>query len=54
MQKLIDAYRRDPSLTNAQRIRSYERKHMMSTALLSPADADLVADAIHHANTGGH
>ena len=53
MQKLLNTYRDDPTLKNAQKIRAYERKHPMSRVLL-PLDYDnLLADAIFHANNGG-
>jgi hypothetical protein len=51
MNKLISAYRVTPTLKNAQKLRAYERSHPMAVCMLSRADADLVADAIHHANT---
>jgi len=51
MAKLLNAYRASPTLNNARKIRAYERKHSFSVCLLSPADQDLVANAIHHANT---
>ena len=51
MKKLIDAYRAKPTFKNAQRVRAYERAYGYCICLLSPADADLVARAIHHANT---
>jgi hypothetical protein len=53
MTKLLAAYRANPSLANAQKVRAYERKHPFALTLLSRDDADLVADAIHRAN-GGH
>jgi hypothetical protein len=52
MQKLLDAYRATATFKLAQKIRSHERKHQMATCLLSKEDSDLLADAIHHANTG--
>ena len=51
MNKLIASYRASPSFKLAQKIRAYERKHMMSITLLSREDQDLVRTAIHHANT---
>jgi hypothetical protein len=52
MSKLLNAYRTDQSLKNAQKLRAYERSHPMAACLLIAADADLLADAIHHANRG--
>ncbi len=52
MTKLIETYRADRSIKNAQKLRAYERKHMMAACLLTPEDADLLADAIHQANKG--
>ena len=52
MTKLLNTYRATPSLANAQKLRSYERKHPMAACLLVREDADLLADAIHHANKG--
>jgi hypothetical protein len=51
MQKLLNAYRANPTFKNAQRIRAYERAHMMSLCCLSVEDQNMVATAIHHANT---
>jgi hypothetical protein len=52
MTKLLTAYRAAPTLKNAQKIRAYTRNHPMISCLY-PADADLVATAIHHANREG-
>lgn len=49
MLKLLNAYRANPTLENAQKIRAYSRKHPFSTCF---ADYDTLADAIHHANAG--
>ncbi len=50
MTKLIEVYRADRSLKNAQKLRrAYERKHQMAVWLLTKEDADLLADAIQHA-----
>ena len=51
MTKLLTAYRTAPTFKNAQKVRAYERAHMMVVCCLSAADQALVADAIHHANT---
>jgi hypothetical protein len=53
MTKLLNTYRAAPTLKNAQKVRAYERAHPMAVCLLSKADADLVADAIHQANVEG-
>lgn len=50
MLKLLNAYQADRTIKNAQRIRSYERKHPMCACMLDSTESDLVADAIHHAN----
>jgi hypothetical protein len=52
MTKLLAAYRSAPTLKNAQKVRAYDRCHQMAACLLSREDADLLADAIHHANKG--
>jgi hypothetical protein len=51
MSKLLNTYRAAPTFKNAQKIRAYERKHMMAVVCLPKEDQDLVATAIHHANT---
>lgn len=51
MQKLLIAYRAKPTFANARKVRAYERSHPMALCLLTRDDANLVADAIHHANT---
>jgi hypothetical protein len=53
MGKLVCAYQANKSVRNAKAIRDYSRKHPMAVCMLSKADADLVADAIHQANTEG-
>ena len=50
MSKLIQKYRSEPSIKNAQKLRAYERSHPMAVCMLSREDADLLADAIHQAN----
>lgn len=52
MQKLLNAYKADRSLKNAQKIRVYDRAHPMASCLFAVVDQDLIADAIHHANVG--
>lgn len=52
MTKVLNAYRTNPTLANAQKVRAYERKHPMAACMLTREDADLLADAIHHSNKG--
>jgi hypothetical protein len=53
MTKLIAAYRAAATVKNAQKLRAYERSHPMAVCMLTREDADLLADAIHHANREG-
>lgn len=53
MQKLLIAYAADPSVKNAVKLRTYDRAHPMARCMLSVDDADLLADAINHANREG-
>lgn len=50
MTKLLNAYRANRTDANARKVRAYERAHPMARCMLSAADLDLVADAIHQAN----
>jgi hypothetical protein len=50
MRKLINAYRADKSLKNAQKIAVYERKHPFCRLMLSIEDDDLVAEALRQTN----
>jgi hypothetical protein len=52
MLKLLNTYVAKPTLDNAKRIRDYDRKHPMASCMLSPAESNILADAIHHANKG--
>jgi hypothetical protein len=52
MNKLLIAYRANPTFKLAQKIRAYDRSHPFAACLLVPADADTLADAIHCANVG--
>jgi hypothetical protein len=52
MNKLLTAYRANPTFKNAQKLRAYERAHMMAVCMLSRDDQNLLADAIYHANQG--
>ena len=51
MLKVLAQYRANPTFANARKVRAYERSHPMCMCMLSRDDADLVATAIHHANT---
>lgn len=53
MRKLLDAYRTNPTLKNAQKLKAYERAHHMAVCLLTREDAEVVYAAIAHANRGG-
>lgn len=52
MFKLLTKYLDRPTLANAQKVRAYERSHPMAVCMLTPAEQDHVANAIHHANSG--
>lgn len=52
MRKLLEAYRANPVLKNAQAIRAYDRKHPMAVCMFDVKDGDAIADAIWHANKG--
>lgn len=52
MRKLIEKYRANPTYKMAQKIRAYDRAHMMSTSLLTEDERAIWATAIHHANKG--
>jgi hypothetical protein len=45
MQKLIDAYRKDPTDMNALKLAHHAKKHPMSICLLTVADAALLGKA---------
>jgi hypothetical protein len=45
MQKLIDAYRKDPTDMNALKLAHHAKKHPMSVCLLTVADAALIGKA---------
>ena len=49
MTKLLQAYRADPSLKNAQKLHAYERKHPFCRLMLTHEEGDLVAAAAHQA-----
>ena len=44
-QKLIDAYRKDPTDMNALKLAHHAKKHPMSICLLTVADAALIGKA---------
>jgi hypothetical protein len=52
MINLINDYMMQPTLKNAQRLRTYERKHPMARVMLTVEEGNILADAIHHANKG--
>lgn len=52
MLKILKAYQANPTLKNAQKVRTYHREHPMSCAMLYREESDLLATAIHHANLG--
>jgi len=45
MQKLIDAYRKDPSDMNALKLAHHAKMHSGATALLTNPEADLLTKA---------
>ena len=45
MQKLIDAYRKDPTDMNALKLAHHAKKHPMSVCMLTVADAALIGKA---------
>lgn len=51
MFKLLNTYRASPTVKNAQKLRAYDRSHPFAACMLTREDGDLLADAIHHANT---
>jgi hypothetical protein len=51
MIKILAKYADKPTFANARKVRAYERSHPMSLCLLSAEQRDLLANAIHHANT---
>lgn len=52
MLKLLNTYTANPTLKNAQKVRAYSRAHPFATCLLTTEQGDLLAEAIHHANSG--
>ena len=47
MQKLLNAYRADPTLKNADKLRAYDLKHPFGSCMLTREDGELLNDAIH-------
>ena len=52
MNKLLAAYKTSPTLQNAQRVRAYDRAHMMASCMLSAEETGLLAEAIRQASNG--
>lgn len=52
MQKLLEKYRAEPTLKNAQALRAYSFKHAMAACMLTREVYDLLTAAIEHANKG--
>ena len=52
MQKLINAYKADPSLENAKRLFRHDLKHAFSSIMLSLDDQALLQQAIARHNKG--
>ena len=51
MAKLLNAYRADPSLRNACKIRAYDKSHPMAACLLSAVDAETLFLAVAFADS---
>jgi hypothetical protein len=49
MQKLITAWKANPTIQNAEKIAVYNRKHPMAIILLTSSDQTLIASAIYQA-----
>jgi len=52
MQKLINAYKADPSVANAKRVFMYDWKHAFASIMLNPADQALLQQIIARHNKG--
>lgn len=52
MNKLLHQYHLNPTLKLAQKIRAYARAHPFDARMMDRDEADLLADIIHHANSG--
>ena len=52
MQKLINAYKADPSLANAKRVFMYDYKHAFASIMLNAEDARLLQVIIARHNKG--
>jgi len=46
MTKLLNAFQTTPTLANARKIAMYDRKHMMASALLGPAQHAILSAAL--------
>lgn len=53
MKKLLDAYRADPTLKNAQKIREYNLKHPMAVCMLSVEEHKLLVEVVAYAQFVG-
>lgn len=49
MQKLIEAFKANPSKLTAQKIRAYHQKHPMSALMVAPADLPILTNALEMA-----
>jgi hypothetical protein len=52
MQKLINAYKADPSLANAKRVFLHDWKHPFSSIMLNASDSHLLGLIIARHNKG--
>jgi len=52
MSKLLNAYRTESSLKNAQAVACYDRRHPMTRCMLTPDDNELILAAVRHAYHG--
>jgi hypothetical protein len=52
MSKLLERYILAPTYANAQKVRAYDRKHPMASMMLNGVEGNVLATAIHHANSG--
>jgi len=51
MKRLADAYRANPTIANAIKVRTHNIGYPMAVSVLSAEDGNLVTAAIAHANT---
>ena len=52
MQKLIDAYKANPTLANAKRVFMHDHKHAFSCFMINSADQALLQQIIARYNAG--